>query len=80
MHLPLSERRLIIFSKKNESSLLKMRSNIEYSCRTVTNIKHGRRLSLQLMTIRSLTCNYTTMLVYLYLITYLKEMKIVNHE
>ena len=26
------------------------RVNIEYSCHTITNIKHGRRLSLQLMT------------------------------
>ena len=41
---------LISFSKKNESSLLQRNFNIEYSCHTVTNIKHGRRLSLQLMT------------------------------
>ena len=27
-----------------------MRFNIEYSCHTITDIKHGRRLSLQLMT------------------------------
>ena len=38
------------FSKKSESSFLKMCFNIEYSCHTITNIKHGRRLSLQLMT------------------------------
>ena len=36
-----------------------MRSNIEYSCHTITNSKHGRRLSLQLMTNWSLTCNYS---------------------
>ena len=29
---------------------LKMCFNIEYSCHTITNIKHGWRLSLQLMT------------------------------
>ena len=33
--------------------------NIEYSCHTITNIIHGRRLSLQLMTNWSLTCNYS---------------------
>ena len=33
--------------------------NIEYSCHTITNIIHGRRLSLQLMTNGSLTCNYS---------------------
>ena len=33
--------------------------NIEYSCHTITNIIHGRRLSLQLMTNSSLTCNYS---------------------
>ena len=38
------------FQKKSESSLLKMCFNIEYSCHTITNIKHGWRLSLQLMT------------------------------
>ena len=27
-----------------------MSFNIEYSCHTISNIKHGRRLSLQLMT------------------------------
>ena len=32
------------------SSLLNMCFNIEYSCHTITNIIHGRRLSLQLMT------------------------------
>ena len=31
-------------------SLLNMCFNIEYSCHTITNIIHGRRLSLQLMT------------------------------
>ena len=36
-----------------------MRSNIEYSYHTITNIKHVRRLSLQLMTNWSLTCNYS---------------------
>ena len=36
-----------------------MSFNIEYSCHTITNIKHGRRLSLQLMTNLSLTCNYS---------------------
>ena len=36
--------------KKSESSLLNMSFSIEYSCHTITNIKHGRRLSLQLMT------------------------------
>ena len=33
--------------------------NIKYSCHTITNIIHGRRLSLQLMTNWSLTCNYS---------------------
>ena len=33
--------------------------NIEYSCHTIANIIHGRRLSLQLMTNWSLTCNYS---------------------
>ena len=33
--------------------------SIEYSCHTITNIIHGRRLSLQLMTNLSLTCNYS---------------------
>ena len=32
---------LIFFFNKNESFLLEMRSNIEYSCHTVTNIIHG---------------------------------------
>ena len=32
------------------ASLLNMCFNIEYSCHTITNIKHGWRLSLQLMT------------------------------
>ena len=36
-----------------------MSFNIEYSCHTITNIKPGRRLSLQLMTNCSLTCNYS---------------------
>ena len=40
-----------------------MRSNIEYSCHTIPNIKHGLQLSLQLMTNSSLTCNYTALLV-----------------
>ena len=46
----LPEMTLSFFFKKNESSLLKMRFNIEYSCHTITNIKHDWRLSLQLMT------------------------------
>ena len=46
----LPEMMLILFFKKNESSLLNMSFNIECSCHTITNIKHGRRLSLQLMT------------------------------
>ena len=33
--------------------------NIEYSCHTIANIIHCWRLSLQLMTNRSLTCNYS---------------------
>ena len=33
--------------------------NIEYSCHTIANIIHGWRLSLQLMTNCSLTCNYS---------------------
>ena len=33
--------------------------NIEYSCHTITNIKHGWQLLLQLMTNKSLTCNYS---------------------
>ena len=33
--------------------------NIEHSCHTITNIKHGWQLSLQLMTNLSLTCNYS---------------------
>ena len=37
--------------------------NIEYSCHTITNIIHGRRLSLQLMTNLHVT---TAMLVYLF--------------
>ena len=37
-------------STRHELCLLKMRSNIKYSCPTITNIKHGWRLSLQLMT------------------------------
>ena len=41
---------LIFIFKKNISSLLNMCFNIEYSCHTITNIIHGRRLSLQLMT------------------------------
>ena len=49
---------LIFLPIKNESSLLKMSFNIKYSCHTITNIKHGRQLSLQLMTNWSLTCNY----------------------
>ena len=53
------EMTLIFFSKKNESDLLKVSFNIEYSCHTITNIKHGRQLSLQLMTNLSLTCNYS---------------------
>ena len=32
------------------SSLLNMCFNIEYSCHTITNIKHGWQLTLQLMT------------------------------
>ena len=36
-----------------------MRTNIEYSCHTITNIKHGRRLSLQLMINSSFICNYS---------------------
>ena len=54
----LPEMTINFFSKKSESSLLKMSFNIEYSCHTITNIKHGRRLSLQLMTNWSSTCNY----------------------
>ena len=46
----LLKKTLTFFSQKNESSLLKMRSNIKYSCHTITNIKHGWQLSLQLMT------------------------------
>ena len=38
-----------IYSIMNPKEL-KMSFNIEYSCHTITNIKHGRRLSLQLMT------------------------------
>ena len=33
------------------TSLLKMSLDVEYSCHTITNIKHAWRLSLQLMTI-----------------------------
>ena len=33
--------------------------NIEYSCYTITNIKHGRRLSLQLITNLIIKCNYS---------------------
>ena len=54
----LPEMTLTFLKKKSESSLLKMSFNIEYSCHTITNIKQGRRLSLQLMTNWSLTCNY----------------------
>ena len=43
-------KRKFFLAKKNESSFLKTRSNIKYSCHTITNIEHGRRLSLQLMT------------------------------
>ena len=35
-----------------------MRANMGYSCHIIANIKHSRQLSLQLMTNRSLTCNY----------------------
>ena len=46
----LSDMTLIFNFKMNISSLLNMCFNIEYSCHTITNIIHGRRLSLQLMT------------------------------
>ena len=36
-----------------------MGTTIEYSCHTITNIKHGRRLSLQLMINSSFICNYS---------------------
>ena len=41
--------------------------NIEYSCHTITNIKHGWQLSLQLMTNWSLTCNYSNACLYIYI-------------
>ena len=51
---------MTIIFKKNESSLLKMTFNIEYSGHTITNIKHGWRLSLQLMTNSSRPADVTT--------------------
>ena len=50
---------LIFTFKKEYIIFVKMCFNIEHSCHTITNIKHGRRLSLQLMTNWSLTCNYS---------------------
>ena len=49
---------IFIFKKEYITSLLNMCFNVEYSCHTITNIIHGRWLSLQLMTNWSLTCNY----------------------
>ena len=46
----------------NESSLLKMSFNIEYSCHTITNIKQGWRL-FSIVTNWSLTLT-TVILVY----------------
>ena len=46
--------------------------NIEYSCHTITNIKHGWQLSLQLMTNRSLTCNYSNACLGTYVLCYCK--------
>ena len=39
--------------------------SIEYSWYTITNIKHEWRLSLQLMTNWSLTCNYSNACLHL---------------
>ena len=41
---------LIFILKKEYIIFVKYVFNIEYSCHTITNIIHGRRLSLQLMT------------------------------